>query len=114
MEPTQAPDDTQIRNGKDSWSFALDLPTHQTNPDGSQGDPIDWSGSTFTASTVDLPTGTSFTVVPVLTGPTPNVTLSLTGTQILLCPSVVHWYLFEDLILGRTFAWQKITFTDPQ
>jgi len=60
-----------------SWNDEFQLPSHRTNPDGSQGTAFDWSSSTFTVTS-----SAPVTVTPSgLSGSTPTVTVSLTATQ---------------------------------
>lgn len=97
------------------WGYELLLATNVTNPDGSQGDALDFSGSTFTPSSADLPDGVSFAIdVTGNTGPgsggTVVVQLSAAQTALITTSEFV-WYLAEDVVFNRKFMRQVVTFT---
>lgn len=87
----------------DVWSETIDLPSHFTNDDDTEGDPIDWTGSTFTVRTnvADLDPTVTF-------DGTSTVTLSLTGEQTAELGNYFRWYLAETPVLNDTILYRVI------
>ena len=94
------PDDESAFTGF-PWGTTILLPSHETNEDGTQGAPIDWSGSTFTVLSSQIDPDL-FTVT--FDGQN-TVQLSLEAASV---TTSFRWYLAESPVYGVPLLWRRV------